>query len=69
MDYSLELRKEKLGYRIDFFLKNLLPMVAFGLPVGFLLTIPVVNLFMIPIAVSGATLLFAKLHVPTNNNV
>lgn len=46
--------------RINYLFKNLMAVVAFSVPIFFLLLIPVINLFVVPVAVVAATRIYAR---------
>ncbi len=62
VDWPASRRGHGIRWRARFAQRNLLPMLGFGTAVWALLFIPVLNLFLMPAAVAGGTLLFLDLE-------
>jgi len=61
LDYALARHGYRLGAKIKFIRRNLLPVFGYGLGVFAGLLVPVLNLAFIPMAVVGGTLLYLDL--------
>ena len=68
IDWPVARRDLGVRYRIRFFGRNLLPMLGFGSGVWIFLFIPFVNLFFMPAAVAGGTLLYLDLARGENDS-
>ncbi len=61
LDYSLSRNQYRFGEKLKFIKLHIFPVFGFGLGVFVVLLIPVINLFLIPMAVVAATLLYVEL--------
>ena len=58
IDWPASRRNRGIGYRFGLIFRRTMPMLGFGTGVYLFLFIPVLNLFLMPAAVAGGTLLF-----------
>lgn len=68
IDYPLEIMKFTFGNRIRFALKNFWMLLAFGTSSGLILLIPFLNLILLPIAVSGAAMLYQEFAITSTTS-
>jgi CysZ protein len=64
MSYSMDRRRFNFNEKKGFFFSNLRSCMGFGLSGALIASMPIVNLFLIPAAVAGGTLLFLELQDP-----
>ena len=67
IDWPAARRDTAVRERLAFARKNIGAMLGFGLGTWVLLFIPLLNLFFMPAAVAGATLLYLRLHAPNES--
>ena len=60
IDYSLEVMRLPFKTRLRFYMKNFIPVGVIGIIFGFLITLPLVNLFMIPVIVVSGAIFYYK---------
>jgi CysZ protein len=62
VDWPASRRNRGIAYRFSMFREHFLPMLGFGTGVWLFLFVPLLNLFFMPAAVAGGTLLFLDLE-------
>lgn len=62
IDFSLEVMRLPFKTRIKFYTKNIIPIGIMGMIYGITLSIPVLNLFMIPILTGSGALFYYKVE-------
>jgi len=60
MDFPFEIERLSFSQQLHFFFHSFFAWIGFGLAISCLLTIPLLNLLVLPVGVIGASLLYYK---------